>query len=264
MHRGYTRSWRLEVDEDDPLWSMPPLYHRVFFYLRQQANSETKLMRMPRSLGMYVSAGMLVTSLQAIADGVAYHERMRKVAPNKKIIAEILRWLQYAGKIRYESNGLGTVIWLENADTYIETRQVKLTTKKQPSQGPGIDPASLTLAGMLASEILKNNPKHRDLAKEKREGTIARWAVDIGKLLHVDRQDCETVSRVIVFCQGHSFWKKNILSARTLREKWDRLVVEMGTSLREAKKAEIPPPKHEGDLLKTLKNMEKAYRYERE
>lgn len=247
------------MDEDDPLWSMPPLYHRVFFYLRQKANSETKLMRMPRGLGMYVSAGMLITSLQAIADGVGYHERLKKISPNKKIITEILKWLKENGKIHYESNGLGTVIYIENADTYIEIRQAKVTAKKQPSQGDGVDPASLRVARLLADEILKNNPKHRELSLEKREGTVARWAVDIEKLLRVDRQDYETVGRVIVFCQGHSFWRKNILSARTLREKWDRLVVEMETSPN-AKKAEIPPPYPEGDLLKKMREMETAYR----
>ena len=234
---------------------MPPLYHRVFFYLRQKANSETKLIRMPRGPGMYVSAGMCVTSLQAIADGTAYYERGKRVTPNKKVIVSVLKWLKENDKIRHASNGLGTVICIENTDTYIESRREKASAKKQAAD---IDPAAMKLAGLLAAEIQRNNPNHRELMREKREPTIARWAEDIDRLLKIDRQDYEAVGKIIIFCQEHHFWKKNILSGKSLREKWDRLMVEMQASA--PVKREIPHPETAGDLLREMKKMEARYK----
>ena len=96
MHRGYTKAWKRELLSD--IWKMPPLYHRVFYYLRQKAKYQTELFP-TRGLGIWVTPGMLITSISAIAEGVSYLEWGVQKTPNKKIISEIFyKVLMRSGK----------------------------------------------------------------------------------------------------------------------------------------------------------------------
>jgi hypothetical protein len=81
----------------------------------------------------------------------------------------------------------------------------------------------LNLASLLADEILSNNPKHRALNR-KREETVLKWAEDIDKLHRIDHQTLEDIRTVIVWAQKDDFWKTTILSAKSLRKNWDRLL----------------------------------------
>jgi len=88
-------------------------------------------------------------------------------------------------------------------------------------------PESLRLSGLLADLILKNNPDHSRLSNGGRDSTVNRWAVDIDKLIRIDRQTPEMVEKVLRWSQADSFWQANILSGSKLREQWDRLKVQM-------------------------------------
>ncbi len=213
---------------------------------------------------------MLITSLREIVEGVAYEEWGRKREPNKKSIVDILKWLKSNGMIRIESNAYGTVIWIENYKKYNPNEGGEVTDKKgkkvtQPKRAPersapAVSPEAVKLAALLVEKIQVNNQHHRYLVPEKRERTMADWAIDIDKLLRLDRQDYETVGKVIIWCQKHKFWKMNIQSGRTLREKWDRLYLQM----KEAGpvKGEVPPPDNVGSMFAydKMKEMEKKYR----
>jgi hypothetical protein len=129
MHMGYTKAWRMELDSD--IWSMPPMYQRVWHYLRQKANWQVKLMpteKIPK-MGMWVSAGMIVTSLEQIAEGVSYREHRAWRMPNKRTVQCILKWLEVYGMIYRESNARGTVIYIVNWNTYQSNENEKVTPK---------------------------------------------------------------------------------------------------------------------------------------
>jgi phage replication O-like protein O len=96
----------------------------------------------------------------------------------------------------------------------------KETIQKKPS------PEALRLAGLLANLILRNNPSHRNL-NGKREKTEESWAVDIDKLIRLDKQTPQDVETVIKWCQADSFWWSNIQSGKKLREQWDQLYSKM-------------------------------------
>ncbi len=242
---------------------MPPLYHRVWYWLRQRANWELKLHPTPRGIGIYVSPGMVITSLQQIAEGVAHSEWGKLIIPNKKSIVSVLKWLSTNAMITVESNAYGTVIFIVNYNKFNHDEGEKVTAKKAPAakpKGKGADdvsPEALRLAKLLADKVLLNNPKNRELSAGNITGTLGRWAGDIDKILRLDRQDYEAVGRVIIWCQEDKFWSTVILSGKTLRDKWDKLYVGMKKS---PPKESVPPPAGvEGDMFKAMQEMERRY-----
>lgn len=51
----------------------------------------------------------------------------------------------------------------------------------------------------------------------------ARWMGDMEKIMRIDGRTPQQVESAIRWCQGHAFWKANILSPAKLREKYDQL-----------------------------------------
>jgi len=88
---------------------------------------------------------------------------------------------------------------------------------------------ALRLGNLLFSEIIKQNSKSRlaNLNTAAKEKTITGWALDIEKLIGIDKQEPSTVEEVIFFATHDDFWGANILSGRKLREKWDTLTRRM-------------------------------------
>ena len=88
---------------------------------------------------------------------------------------------------------------------------------------------SLRLGNLLFSEIIKQNSKSRlaNLNTAAKEKIITGWALDIEKLIGIDKQEPSTVEEVIFFATHDDFWGANILSGKKLREKWDTLTRRM-------------------------------------
>jgi hypothetical protein len=64
--------------------------------------------------------------------------------------------------------------------------------------------------------------------RDFRRPDLARWAQDIGRMIHVDGRTRERIEAVIRWCMKDAFWSKNILSAASLRKHFDRLELQMG------------------------------------
>lgn len=129
MKRGYTKAYRKELDGD--IWIMPPLYHRVFYYLRQKAKWQPELFPSRKCLGIWVIPGQFITSIDMIAKGVSWAEYGVEKSPNKKTIKTILDWLESNSMIQVTSNGCGTMINIINWDTYQGTEDAKVTASGQ-------------------------------------------------------------------------------------------------------------------------------------
>lgn len=118
MKRGWTRSYRREVEEPSQVWLMPPIYHRVFFYLRQKAAWEARLIPNKAALGTWLAPGSIVTSIEKIASGVSYYDKGDLRTPAKKTILDVLNWLKDHAMITRKSNNKGTLIYINNWHTY--------------------------------------------------------------------------------------------------------------------------------------------------
>ena len=109
-----------------------------------------------------------------------------------------------------------------NQSETLSPREMKLGKKhlKKHKETEDIKKPSLEgdeLAHLLKSLILRNNPK------AKTPGDITKWALDIDKMLNIDRRTPKEIKFIIEFSQNDSFWCANILSVGKLRDKFDQL-----------------------------------------
>lgn len=81
----------------------------------------------------------------------------------------------------------------------------------------------MELALLLEELILVNKPDYKFQGGKRRE----RWANEFRLMRERDGRSPERIEEVLRFSQNNPFWKKNILSAEKLREKFDRLEMEM-------------------------------------
>lgn len=88
-------------------------------------------------------------------------------------------------------------------------------------------PEALRLAGVLAAQILRNNSENRELAEDKKEASLKRWAKAIDLMIRKDNRSPDSIEKVIKWAQNDKFWHKNILSGDTLKDKFDRLILDI-------------------------------------
>ncbi|MEF3330596.1 DnaD domain protein [Oceanobacillus oncorhynchi] len=122
--KGYIKDYRQELHSD--IWMMPPLYHRVWQFLKYKVNHKEN--KVPMRDGSYITLqpGQHLTSMRKIANQVGYYEQGAWKEPNPKTIKSILTWLQKQNMISV-SNGDGnnkyTLITLLNWEVYQEKNE---------------------------------------------------------------------------------------------------------------------------------------------
>lgn len=161
MKRGYTKAYRKELDGD--IWKMPPLYHRVFYYLRQKAKWKPELFPSRKYLGIWVIPGQVITSIDLIAKGVSWTEYGIEKSPNKKTIKVILDWLENNSMIQVVSNGFGTMINIINWDTYQAKDDEEVTVSGQGNGQQftqGADKGADTIKEGIKNEKNEKNEKN--------------------------------------------------------------------------------------------------------
>ena len=89
---GWTKAHRKEMESD--IWKMPPLYHRVWYWLRQQAAWENEEFPTRGKFKIALAPGQLITGLDIIATGVSYYSWGVEKTPNRKMISDVLIWLE--------------------------------------------------------------------------------------------------------------------------------------------------------------------------
>jgi hypothetical protein len=87
-----------------------------------------------------------------------------------------------------------------------------------------IHPEDQRLVQLLVDLIQQNNPKSR--VSQMSENAQRNWLDQCRLLREMDKRTPEEIEMVIRWSQEDSFWKSNILSMPTLREKFDRLWVK--------------------------------------
>ena len=86
------------------------------------------------------------------------------------------------------------------------------------------DGFEIKVSAYLRDQILALLPK----ARVPRDAAgLQRWAVHIDRLRRLDGRSNEEIRRVIRFATADPFWQSNILSTKTLREKFDTLYAQM-------------------------------------
>lgn len=88
------------------------------------------------------------------------------------------------------------------------------TIKKRKNYSP--DSLPYQLSELLLNKILEHLPGYK-------QPDLQKWAWQMEALMRLDRRPPEEVKTVILFAQGDTFWRTNILSVDKLRKQYDQL-----------------------------------------
>lgn len=124
---GFGKSYRKEFQSE--VWLMPPLYHRVWYWIRMNVQYERFLFPTRKRFGIWVLPGQKLTSLQEIAEAVKWTEWGSEKVPNKKTITGIIHWLESREMVTVESNGKGTLVTVINWHSYNKRKDEKVTAE---------------------------------------------------------------------------------------------------------------------------------------
>lgn len=80
------------------------------------------------------------------------------------------------------------------------------------------DSDEIRLSETLRDQIVKNNP-----GSKARAANMQKWAVNIDRMIRIDKRTPDQIRSVIIWCQNDPFWHANILSTEKLRSHFDRL-----------------------------------------
>ena len=133
-NQGWIKDYRKEIDSD--IWVMPPLYLKVWQYLKYMANHQTSTIPMTDASKETIERGQHLTSYRTIARKVAYYENRVYKEPNAKTIKKILEWLEKNNMIKLEhgsGNRQYTKITIVNYELYQCREEEQVTEKKHES-----------------------------------------------------------------------------------------------------------------------------------
>ncbi|MFD2658574.1 conserved phage C-terminal domain-containing protein [Gracilibacillus thailandensis] len=187
---GYIKDYRDELNSD--IWLMPPLYHRVWQYLKYNVNHSEKKIPMDTGEFFTVKPGQRLTSVRQIAQGVGYYEGLKWKEPNPKTISTILKWMEKQQMItidRGKGNRQYTLVTLINWDLY-QSKKDGGNSKETPNgegkkQSADInnndqeckknDKDNIPFADIVNYLNEKTNKKFRPTTKKTKEVISARW-----------------------------------------------------------------------------------------
>lgn len=78
---------------------------------------------------------------------------------------------------------------------------------------------------MLMEYVVQNAPQSK-LARctdSQRELTLAVWAHDMRLMHEVDHVSYEELQTMVHWSQRHTFWRSVVISAKAMREQWDKM-----------------------------------------
>lgn len=81
-------------------------------------------------------------------------------------------------------------------------------------------PIGSELATLLFESIKKTKP-------DIKNPNLKVWEKELDRMIRLDKREVGKVKKMIAWLPNNNFWSKNILSADKLREKYDRLELEM-------------------------------------
>jgi len=238
------------------IWIKPSLYLKIWIWTIGRANHDDQ-----EKGGYLYRRGEFTTTYDEIMKAGAHYHNRKYIIPSLKQVRTILAWFVSekmifvepirAGGLPLPANQGGTGLGLTGADPRASTRayigirivvikydpyqslkNYKGRHKGRPTSQLGHynnnerrkeyveDSVELRLASFLLEEIQRNKPDFK-------KPNLQTWAREIDLLLRRDGRTPERVREVIVWAQGDSFWRKNILSTGSLRDKFDRLELAM-------------------------------------
>ncbi|MBN2910794.1 hypothetical protein JQC72_14940 [Polycladomyces sp. WAk] len=246
---GYIKDHRKELESD--IWLMPPLYHRVWQWLKYKANHQDKSIPMKDGSKITIRRGQHMTSIRQIAQGVGWYENGKWKEPNPKTIKSILDWMKQQGMInitgRKGNNGY-TLITLINWEVYQskdEEGNNEHPIKKQSTdinkndKNDKNDKKDINNTRRKQRRVYDEDSPYYKMAvyfRQKIEenvlgyifrGNIQTWADDFRKIHEIDGRTKQEIKEVIDWVTQDDFWQDNVQSPSKLRKQFHVLMNRM-------------------------------------
>lgn len=129
----------------------------------------------------------------------------------------------------------GTVSGTRAGQEWDINKQDKQDKKKKENTSrrtaPVASPSGLRLATLLFESI-------KTFKQDFKPPALSSWGKDFDLAISVDKRSEESIQKVIKWLPSSDFWRKNILSGRKLREKFDALELAMQSTLTNSQKDE--------------------------
>lgn len=253
---GWIKDHRKELKSD--VWQMPPLYHRVWQWIKYQVNHDDAVIPMANGTKLSIRPGQHLTSIRNIAQGVGWYEGALWKEPNPKTIDKILEWFEKNNMIsisRGRGNRQYTLITLINWGNYQGSDSGGVTANGEGSgEGTGYKQEGLKndnkneknkRSSSRNKKITYNednayyqmslyfHQKIMDHAAQNKKAHLVenadlqKWSDEFRKIVELDKRDKLELKRVIDWATADSFWQLNILSPTNLRKQYVQLAVKM-------------------------------------
>lgn len=141
---GYIKDWRKELESD--IWMMPPLYGRVWQWIKLSANHKDAQIPQPDGSTFLVKKGQRLTSLRGIAEGVKWMEGKKEKVPKAETIGRVIKWLEAKNMIsvnRGKCDREYTLITIVKWDFYQSSDSVGVTDNGTPKGQPAVQSGGL-------------------------------------------------------------------------------------------------------------------------
>ncbi|RBO90598.1 hypothetical protein DES48_1302 [Paraliobacillus ryukyuensis] len=227
---------------DSDIWNDVTTF-RLFIYLIGKATHQdgTKI------AGIELERGQYLRSYRMIAKDLAYKEGRGRKEYSLRTIKKAIDKLISAERVNVRETEQGTLFTILNYAKYQRSNddekesvntlneEVNTNGKRSVNNNNNANKArknknnkkrhkyeicDMSLAELLYSKILENNPEHK-------KPNLEKWADDFRKMRNLDDRTEEQIKYLIDWTQSDDFWHRNILSAEKLREKYDQLVIQV-------------------------------------
>lgn len=142
---------------------------------------------------------------------------------NGRRYLQITRWEEHqrirAKRSKHPDPSQGTILKKPQDTAVIKKPQEKAKAKKEKKRYEP-DSNEIMLAEELKAKILENNPNAAVPAN------LQEWAKHFDLMIRKDNRTLDQIRAIIGYSQDDPFWQTNILSAKTLRAKYDTLSMQ--------------------------------------
>lgn len=131
--------------------------------------------------------------------------------------------------IEEETPSFGSNPVSESTQSKVKESKDKVNNKKPSSRKKRTyseDSSEYKMALYLHSKIMEH-AESSGVGHLAKKANLQNWADDCRKLMEIDKVEKALIKSVIDWATSHSFWKDNILSASTLRDKFQNLAIQM-------------------------------------
>lgn len=243
--QGYIKDHRKELNSD--IWLMPPLYHRVWQWLKYHVNHNDAEIPMNDGSKLRIKKGQHLTSVRKISRGVGWYDRGLWEEPNPKTVDAILRWMVKNHMITIQrgmKNRQYTLVTILNWETYqVEDsppppkKPTATQTEEKPKKVKYPEDNSYYKMAVYFHRRVESVAKSEGLSHLIIKADMQKWADDFRKLIEINKIDKKLAKEVMDWIPTDSFWRTNILSAKKFREKFGELALKMQSS----KNGKAPP-----------------------